>query len=59
LTQAITAALIAAGILGLSFNSTRPMAIAAIAALTFIYPALIVLVIAGAGAAIYLNHFRK
>jgi hypothetical protein len=43
----------------MSFNSTRPLAIAAVAALAFIYPALILLIIVGAGVAIYLNHFRK
>lgn len=45
--------------MGMSFNSTRPVAIAAIAALTFIYPALVILVIAGAGVSLYLTHFRK
>jgi hypothetical protein len=59
LTQALTAALLAAGILGMSFSSTRPVAIAAIAALTFIYPALVTVVIVGAGVAIYLKIFRK
>ena len=59
MTSSVTAALVVAGILGMSFSSTRPMAIAAVAALTFIYPALVILVIAGAGVSMYLTHFRK
>jgi len=59
LTESVTAALIAAGILGLSFSTTRPLAIAAIAALTFMYPVLIILIIAGAVVTLYLNHIRK
>jgi hypothetical protein len=59
LVASITAALIAAGILGLAFSTTRGVAIAAIAALTFIYPALAIVVIVGAGVAIYLNLSRK
>jgi hypothetical protein len=35
------------------------MAITAVAALTFIYPALVILVIAGVGVFLYLTHFRK
>ncbi len=59
MVASITAALIAAGILGLAFSSTRGVAIAAIAALTFIYPALSIVVIVGAGVAIYFNLSRK
>lgn len=59
MVASITAALIAAGILGLAFSSTRGVAIAAIAALTFIYPAIVILVIAGTGVALYYNHSRK
>jgi hypothetical protein len=59
ITAGITAALIAAGVLGLSFSSTRGMAIAAIAALTYIYPALVILILALVGVSLYLRHFRK
>ena len=55
----LTAALLTAGILGLSFSSTRGFALAAFSALTFIYPGMTILVIAGAVVAIYLKHFRK
>jgi hypothetical protein len=59
LAVSVTAALITVGLLGLAFSTTRGLAIAAIAALTFIYPAVAILVIAGAGVAIYFKHFRK
>ena len=59
ITAGITAALIVAGVLGLSFSSTRGMAIAAIAALTFIYPALVIPILALVGAILFLHHIRK
>ncbi len=59
MTGSVTAALIVAGILGLSFSSTRGMAIAAIAALTFIFPMALIAVLAGAAIAFYLRFFRK
>lgn len=59
MSASITAALIAAGLLGLIFSSTRGMAIAAIAALTFIYPLVVIVVLAGTAAALYLRHLRK
>lgn len=59
LTAGITAALIVAGTLGLSFSSTRGMAIAAIAALTFIYPALVIPILAMVGGYLYLRFLRK
>lgn len=59
MSASITAALIAAGILGLYFSSTRGMAIAAIAALIFMYPVALVVVLVGAATLIYLHHFRK
>ncbi len=59
ITAGITAALIVAGVLGLSFSSTRGMAIAAIAALTFIYPALVIPILALVGVLLYLRHVRK
>lgn len=58
MTLSITAALLAGGILGLAFNSTRGISIAAFCALTFIHPSLAILAIAGAGVAIYLKHFH-
>jgi hypothetical protein len=39
-------------------HSTRGVAIAAFAAVTFIHPATVILVIAGAGVAMYLKYFR-
>ena len=59
MTGSVTAALIVAGILGLSFSCTRSMAITAIAALTFIYPMALIAVLAGAAIAIYLRFLRK
>ncbi len=59
ITAGITAALIVAGTLGLAFSSTRGMAIAAIAALTFIYPALVIPILALVGVLLYLRHVRK
>lgn len=59
ITAGITAALIVAGALGLAFSSTRGMAIAAIAALTFIYPALVIPILALVGVFLYLRHVRK
>lgn len=59
ITAGITAALTVAGVLGLSFSSTRGMAIAAIAALTFIYPALVIPILALVGGLLFLRHFRK
>lgn len=59
ITAGVTAALTVAGVLGLAFSSTRGMAIAAIAALTFIYPALVIPILALVGVLLYLRHFRK
>lgn len=59
ITAGITAALTVAGVLGLAFSSTRGMAIAAIAALTFIYPALVIPILALVGVFLHLRHFRK
>lgn len=59
MTGSVTAALIVAGILGLSFAQTRGIAIAAIAALTFIYPMALIAVLAGAAIAFYLRFLRK
>lgn len=59
MTGSVTAALIVAGILGLSFAQTRGIAIAAIAALTFIYPMALLAVLAGVAIAIYLRFLRK
>jgi hypothetical protein len=41
------------------FNATRPMSIAAAAILTFMYPQLLILVLIGAGVALWLRCFRK
>lgn len=57
MSASVTAALIAAGVLGLAFPSTRGMAIAAIAALVFIYPLALLAVLVGV--AIYFIHFLK
>lgn len=59
MTASILAALLTAFVLGLWFNSTRPMSIAAAAALTFIYPQLLVLVLMGTTVAVWHFYFRK
>jgi hypothetical protein len=59
LTESVTAALIVAGLMGLWFPSTRGYAILATAALSFIFPWLVVVVLLASAAAIYLHHFRK
>jgi hypothetical protein len=53
------AALITALVLGMWFNSTRPMSIAAAAILTFMYPQLLALVLIGVGVALWLRYFRR
>ena len=55
----LVAALITAGVLGMWFSTTRVVAITAIAALTFIFPWLGVLVLATSIAAFWLFRFRK
>lgn len=59
LTAGITAALIVAGTLGLFFANTRGMAVAAIAALCFVWPALAVPIVALVGGILYLRILRK
>jgi hypothetical protein len=59
LVEGITAALITAGVLGLWFSSTRGISIAAVAALTFLFPWLGVVVLIGSFAAFYLFRIRK
>lgn len=55
----ITAALIAAGVLGMWFSTTRGTSIAAIAILVFLFPWLAVLVLIGSVTAFYLFRIRK
>ena len=55
----LVAALIAVGFLGLWFSSTRVVAIGAIAALTFLFPWLVVPVLIASVAAFWLFRFRK
>ena len=59
LTAGAIAALITAGFLGLWFSTTRGIAIAAIAALTFFFPWLVVPVLIASVAAFYLFRIRK
>lgn len=59
MTAGIPAALTTALVMGFWFNSTRPMSIAAAAALTFMYPQLLVLVLIGSALAVWLHYFRK
>jgi hypothetical protein len=59
LTASITAALIAAALLGIWFSVTRWIAIAAFAALCFLYPWLVVFVILGVGWAFCHFKLRK
>lgn len=55
----LVAALITAGFLGLWFSTTRAVAIAAIAALTFFFPWLVVPVLIASVAGFYLFRIRK
>ena len=55
----MTAALIAAAILGMSFGPTRWLGIGATALLTFAYPWLIAVVIVATAATFYVSHLRK
>ncbi len=61
MVASITAALVAAGVLGMWFSTTRGISIAAIATLVFMFPWLAVLVLIGSAAAFYLFriHIRK
>ena len=59
MTPRILAALVTALVLGMWFNATRPMAITAAAVLTFMYPQLLVFVLAGVVTAIWLRCTRK
>ena len=55
----LVTALITAGLLGLWFSTTRVVAIGAIAALTFLFPWLVVPVLIASVAAFWLFRFRK
>jgi hypothetical protein len=55
----ITAALIAAAVLGMWFTSTRVLSITSVAILVFIFPWLVVLVLIGSAAAFYVFRIRK
>ena len=59
MTFGVLAALVTVFMLGLWFNVTRPMAIAAAAALTFIYPLLLIFVLAGVGLAVWHRYLRQ
>jgi hypothetical protein len=59
LVLSITAALIAAGVLGLWFSSTRGISIGSMAVLVFIFPWLVVLILVGSAAAFYFFRIRK
>ncbi len=56
---AITVALITAAAIGLHFNATRSLGIAAVVALAFIYPVVITAIFIFAVLAIYLFKVRK
>ena len=59
MTERVTAALVVAGAMGLWFPSTRGYAILATAALSFIFPWLVIVILLGSAAAIYVHHIRK
>lgn len=59
MTNSVNAALIVAGAMGLWFPSTRGYAIVATAALSFIYPWLVIVVLLASAAGVYLHHLRK
>jgi hypothetical protein len=54
----ITAALIAAAVLGMWFTSTRVLSITSVAILVFIFPWLVVLVLIGSAAAFYVFRLK-
>ena len=58
MTVGLLAALVTVFVLGLWFTVTRPMAIAAAAALTFIYPLVLVFVLAGVALAVWHRYLR-
>lgn len=59
MTASILAALTTALFMGFWFNSTRPMSIAAAAAMTYMYPQLLVLVLIGSALAVWHHYLRK
>ena len=59
MTSRILVALTTVLILGMWFNSTRPISIAAAAILTFMYPPLLALVMVGVGVTLWVRFFRK
>jgi len=58
-TDSITAALIAAALLGMWFSATRWIAIAAAAALCLLFPWLVVVVIVGVASAFHFFKIRN
>jgi len=58
LSLAVTAALVSAGVLGLWFSSTRGIAIMAIAALSFMFPVLAVLILVGSALSFFVFRSR-
>ena len=59
MTPRILAALLAVLVLGMWFNSTRPMSITAAAILTFMYPMLVILVVIGSALAAWHFYVRQ
>ncbi len=59
MTPSITAALITAGVLGMWFNSTRGIAIGAIAILTLVHGWLVAVVVIASALCFYLFRIRK
>ena len=59
MSPGITAALVAAAVLGLWFSTTRGISIAAVAALTLLYPWLVLPILIFSAAAFYRFRIRK
>ena len=59
MTASITAALVSLALLGLFFNSTRGLAVGAVAVLVFLFPWLVVPTLIGAASAFYFFKIRK
>lgn len=59
MTPRIVAALLTMLVLGMWFNATRPLAIAAAAALAFMYPQLLVFVLLGAALVAWYRYSSK
>jgi len=59
LSVSVTAALAVTAVVGIWFSTTRAISIGALALLVFLHPWLVVLVLIGSAAALYVLRIRK